>query len=61
MKSLKYKSLERKSTFYSTGNGDGIMLFVRQDISVKLGGSKKLPIESFYVELNLREQEILSY
>ena len=35
------------------------MLFFREDIFAKLIGSEKLPIESFYLELNLRGQKWL--
>ena len=35
------------------------MLFFREDIFAKLIGSEKLPVESFYLELNLRGQKWL--
>ena len=45
--------------FDRNGNGGGIMLLVREDIPVKLIASEKLFIDSFYVELNSREQKYL--
>ena len=36
-------------------NGEGIMLFVREDISCKLLHVENHPIENFYVEINLRK------
>jgi hypothetical protein len=40
-------------------NGGGIMLYVREDIPVKLLFTEVLPIESFYVEINLRKKKWL--
>ena len=45
--------------FDCNGNSGGVMLFVRNDIPVKLIGSDKLPIESFYMEINLSGQKWL--
>ena len=39
--------------------GGGLMLFVREDIPSNLLTSKEKPIESFYVELNLRNSKWL--
>ena len=59
MKSLKKKSLEYKSTFYSFGNGGGRHAIICEDTPAKLVGSEKCPIESFYVESNLKGQKWL--
>ena len=40
-------------------NGGGIMLFIREDIPVKLIFTKVSPIEGFYAEINLRKQKWL--
>ena len=38
-------------------NGGGIMLFIRNDIRAKAVSTDDSPIESFYVELNLRKKK----
>ena len=40
-------------------NRGGIMLFVRNDIRLKMISIEKLPIESFLIELNLRKKKWL--
>ena len=40
-------------------NGGGIILFVREGIQTKLTFSENLPIEVFYVEINLKKQKWL--
>ena len=37
-------------------NGGGILLFVREDIPPRLISIEKAPIESFFIELNLRKK-----
>ena len=39
------------------GNGEGIMLFVREDIPSKLLSVENSPIEAFFVEINLRKKK----
>ena len=41
------------------GNGGGIMLFVREDISSKLFSVENSPTEAFFVEINLRKKKWL--
>ena len=43
------------------GNGGGILLYVREDIPSKLSLEEKEPIESFFVEINLRKQNKVAY
>ena len=40
-------------------NGGGLMLFVREDIPSDLDEAEAKPIESFYIELNLRNDKWL--
>ena len=40
-------------------NGGGILLFIRNDIPVKVGSTNDWPIENFYVELNFRNKKWL--
>ena len=40
-------------------NGRGIMLFVREDIPVKLIASETPPVEGLYLEVKLRKQKWL--
>ena len=40
-------------------NGGGLMLFVREDIPSDLVEAEAKPIESFYIELNLRNDKWL--
>ena len=43
-------------------NGEGIMLFIGNDIPAKVVSTDDRPIESFYVELNLRNKKwLLNY
>ena len=44
--------LDRKTS------GGSIMLLAWEDMPVKLIDSKKLPIEGFFVEMNLRKQKL---
>ena len=37
-------------------NGEGIMLFVREDIPAKLIASETLPVKGLYVEVNLESK-----
>jgi hypothetical protein len=39
-------------------NGGGIMLFVREDIPVKLLSTEVHPIESFYIEINISKKKM---
>ena len=39
--------------------GGGIMLYVRGDIPSKLSGVEVSPTEGFYVEINLRKENLL--
>ena len=40
-------------------NGGGILLYIRKDILLYLIATKKGPVKSFYVELNLRNEKHL--
>ena len=37
-------------------NKNGILLFVREDLRSRLSSIEKAPIESFFIELNLRKK-----
>ena len=37
-------------------NGGGILLFVREDIPARLLSIEKAPMESFFIDLNLHEE-----
>ena len=40
-------------------NGVGILLYIREDIPSYIIATEKKPVESFYVELNLRNEKYL--
>ena len=42
-------------------NGGGILLYIRVDISSHLISTEKVPVESFYTELDLRNEKYLIY
>ena len=42
-------------------NGGGILLYIRVDISSHLISTEKVPVESFYTELDLRNENYLIY